>query len=129
MTNIKSTIDRVSQHLLEDDDFVCRSVQFLFDSQTVDEKRDQRTRHANGSGFNVVDAKRFTRVVEDAIERGYLTPDEMAMFRSLDKRGRPVLAKYWRQLAPLLEELGTIEPPRRPPQPEGMPPAAEVRVS
>ena len=89
---------QVSQRLLTDDSFVLEALEILLDAQTWDERTEEATKWANGRGFDRSDAKRLTTIAQDAIERGYLSVEELAICRKLDKRGHCLLAKYWRQL-------------------------------
>jgi hypothetical protein len=122
--------DRISERLLTDDDFVLQALAVLLDNQTPLEQYAQKTILSNGEGFDCADAKHFTNLAKVAIERRYVTPEELAACRKLDWRGYPPLAKYWKQLWPLMaEEPGLDLPTRKPPAREGSSVYAEGRVS
>ena len=122
--------DRVSQRLLTDDDFVLQALAVLLDNQTPEERRLRKTKDRNGMGFDGPDAKRLTALAEDAVDRGCCKPEELDTLRRPDKRGYPPLAKYWKQLWPLVEEEPVLVlPPRKPPGTHGSSGYAEGRVS
>jgi hypothetical protein len=122
--------DRIFQRLLTDDDFLLNALAVLLDNQTPLEQYAQKTILSNGEGFDCADAKRLTNLAKVAVERGYLTPEELAACRKLDWRGYPPLAKYWKQLWPLMEEEPVLVlPTRKPPAMEGSCTFTETRVS
>jgi hypothetical protein len=122
--------DRISQRLLTDDAFVLKALAVLLDNQTHEERRLRKTKDRNGVGFDGPDAKRLTALAEDAVERGCCTPEELDTLRRRDKRGYPPLAKYWKQLWPLMEEEPVLVPlPRKPPGTDGSLGYVEGRVS
>jgi len=111
--------DYVAKRLLNEEDYVLFALTFLYGCQTQAEQRISRTFEPNEQGFNVVDAKRFTKLAEAAIPRGHLKPDELSKCRNLDSRGLPVLAKYWKQIWSPPEELQIVmQVPRKPPTSE-----------
>lgn len=118
----------VSNVLNTEATFALELLTFLLKAQTSDERRDQTTRHPNRQGFNVVHAKRFTKMAQDAVARGHLTSGELAVLRRPDRGGRPALACYWRQAAELLDGR-TATAPKRPPQQELIPANREVEAS
>jgi hypothetical protein len=101
--NKYETRDLVSRRLLEDDTFVFDALQFLYDLQTDHEKAIARTLDSNFQGFNWPDAKVCSPIAKVSAARGYLTAEELVVCRELRKDGVPRLAKYWRQLSPLLD--------------------------
>lgn len=125
--------ERISQRLLTDDDFFPQALALLLDHQTPEERRLRKTKDRNGVGFNGPDGKCLTALAEDAVERGYLTAEELATCRKPDKSGYPPLAKYWKQLWPLMEEEPVVLafPTRKPPGSDGSSRSgyAEGRVS
>jgi hypothetical protein len=108
MTKKNETLNLVSHLLKTDATFALELLTFLLKAQTSDERRDQTTRHPNQQGFNVVHAKRFTKLAQDALERGYLTAEELTLALAPDKHGRLALSCYWRQAATLLERRTII---------------------
>jgi hypothetical protein len=108
----------IAKLLLTDDEFVLFALQLVYDEQTEYEQETRATVASNRRGFNVVDARKFTKIAEDAMERGYLEPDELSKCRKLNKRGLPVLAKYAGQIRSVYEAALT-RIPRKPPTQEG----------
>ena len=66
----------------------------LYACQTADEQQDAETRHANGAGFNALDAEFLTSVSQFLIRNGYLTDKQKACTRKK-------LVKYNKQLTRL----------------------------
>lgn len=52
----------------------------------------------NGRGFAGLDAEIGTKMVKFYLNRGYLTPNQIAVWRKVGKRGMRI-AVYWKQLA------------------------------
>jgi hypothetical protein len=90
--------DFVAHLILKKSNVALRALLALYDRQTPLEQATAETLSSNGRGFNKTDANTFTKMAEGAIQRGYLTAQELAVCRKLDKRGVPRLAKYWAQI-------------------------------
>jgi hypothetical protein len=105
----------VSMGILMDDKYVFDALQRLYNLQTDYEKQIEETEGKNYQGFNKSDAKRFTQMAETSFQRGYLTPEELAICRKQNKQGHPALSKYWRQLPRVLDEPWVIQTAKKPP--------------
>lgn len=66
----------------------------LYNQQTSDEQNDGDTRHANGVGFNAIDAPFLTSVSQFLIKKGFLTDKQKVITRRK-------LVKYNKQLTAL----------------------------
>ena len=102
---------------MTDDKFACAVVRWLHEHQTDDEKENDKTTWKNGEGWDAIDARRFGPLARKIINNGSVSAEELAPVRRLNKRGQPLLVKYWRQIWPALE-FHEDRPPRRPPQKE-----------
>lgn len=86
-------------HLLANDDrAVARALLVLYARQTEDEKVQEQTRYDNGRGFQASHAKRGTSMAKFFLNRGFLTPKQIAYWRATTPSGRMRISVYWRQL-------------------------------
>jgi hypothetical protein len=92
------TKDTINCLLLRNDRAVYRALIVLFERQTADEQRSENTLHDNGIGFTGADAEFMSSLAKQVIERGSLSPRQLAAMRKLNKHGYCPLAKYWGQL-------------------------------
>lgn len=92
------TKEIVQNLLATNDRAVARALIVLLDYQTQDEKERQSTSHANGRGFNHVDAPLMTSMAEQ-IKRGRtLSQKQLDWLRGVGK-ARSRIGKYAQQLA------------------------------
>jgi len=77
---------------------VARALVVLLENQTNDEQRTDSTRVHNGKGFRPCHAYMGTRMAKFFLQRGYLTPKQVAYWRAPQKNGKMKIAMYWRQL-------------------------------
>ena len=84
--------------LLETNDrAIARALVVLFERQTEDEKATEHTRHHNNRGFRPCHARMGTSMAKFYLERGFLTPKQIAYWRKKGKEGMRI-SIYWRQL-------------------------------
>lgn len=83
--------------LRTNDKAVARALVVLFERQTDDEKATEHTRHHNGRGFRPCHARMGTSMAKFYLQRGFLTPKQIAYWRREGKEGMRI-AIYWRQL-------------------------------
>jgi hypothetical protein len=91
------TADEIKALLTTNDKFVMRSIVKLFERQTIDEQAVDGTSHSNGVGFNGTDAFIMSRFAKFFMERGYMTPKQLAI-------GKRKIMKYAKQLANIANE-------------------------
>jgi tRNA(Ile2) C34 agmatinyltransferase TiaS len=91
------TGDDIINLLRVNDKAVARALVVLKNRQTVDEQRAQVARHQNGRGFRPAHARMGTSMAEFYERNGYLSPKQIAYWRSEGKQGMRI-AIYWRQL-------------------------------
>lgn len=83
--------------LRTNDKAVCRALVVLFERQTEDEKASENTRHHNNRGFRPCHARMGTSMAKFYLNRGYLSPKQIAYWRKEGKEGMRI-AIYWKQL-------------------------------
>ena len=81
MTDKNWTKAEIKTNLETNDKWLCRGLVAIFKKQTADEQVEGRTSHDNGIGFNGVDAEILTSFAMQYLERGFLTPKQIAMTR------------------------------------------------
>jgi hypothetical protein len=84
--------------ILRDPEYVECYILFLYHRQEGDEKARHKTIHGNGVGFNAADGGLLTSMAERLLSGYSLSSDDLAACREPTKKGKPRLAKYWRQL-------------------------------
>ena len=85
------TEEEIRNLVQTNDTVLYRAMQQLYDKQTEDEQRDGHTKHQNGVGFNGVDSRFMSSLVEFLRRTGFLTDKQKYCAR---KR----LIKYTKQL-------------------------------
>jgi hypothetical protein len=69
----KNSTEYISWLLATNDRAVERAIVVLYNRQTVDEKAAEGTRHRNGRGFNIADAKKGTYMAKWILGGNHLT--------------------------------------------------------
>lgn len=84
------------------------AIEGLYRRQTQKEKTEKKTLRRNGVGFNLADAPTFTRIAEEALENGRLSPGGLAILRApgRGKNKPPRLWTYRKQIMEILAEAG-----------------------
>lgn len=91
------TDEQVRATLHGNKNFVIHCAQLLYAQQTTDEKKDYKTKYANGNGFNQSDAKFGSAMAKLAFDKGNDSLSELQVV-ALER----ILNKYANQLAQLL---------------------------
>jgi len=92
------TTDMIREKLLSDDRWLARALVALNERQTWDEQRDEATRYHNDKGFRPMHAKRGTSMARFYVQRGYLTPKQIAWWRARTDSGKSRIEIYAGQL-------------------------------
>lgn len=92
------TADMIREKLLTDDRWLARALVALNERQTWDERRDETTRYHNEQGFRPMHAKRGTSMAQFYLNRGYLTPKQLAWWRARTESGKSRIEIYANQL-------------------------------
>jgi hypothetical protein len=100
------TKDELLNLLKTNDKAVARALVVLNNRQTADEQATQGTRYLNGMGFRPCHARMGTSMAKFYLQRGFLTPKQIAYWRATDKSGSMRIGLYTRQL---LEEAAEKE--------------------
>lgn len=96
-------------HMLETrDDAVGRALVALNARQTEDERAAETTKHDNGRGFRSCDARMGTSMAKQYLQRGFLTPKQLAYWRKPNKNGKPRIACYATQLLIVAKEKAQL---------------------
>lgn len=90
--------------LATNDKAVARALVALTARQTADEKISEETKYNNGRGFRPCHARMGTSMAEFFTRNGYLSPKQVAYWRSPQKDGKPRIAIYANQLLEVAEE-------------------------
>ena len=98
--------DAICDLLVNSDRAVIRALQILLARQTIDEQDTYTTQDANGVGFTQWDAKFYTAMAKRTLDGSGLSAGQIGALRKINKRGRPSIGKYWRQIQ---EEIVTKE--------------------
>lgn len=86
-------------HLLQvNDKAVIRALIVLTERQTEDERISEETKLNNGRGFRPCHARMGTSMAKFYSRNQYLTPKQIAYWRTLDKTGKMRIAIYAGQL-------------------------------
>ena len=88
------TEDEIKNLIQTNDKVLYGALKKLYACQTADEQSTAETTHANGAGFNAVDAQFLTSVSQFLISKGFLTDKQKVIVRRK-------LVKYNRQLTRL----------------------------
>lgn len=80
-----------------DDKWVCHALKVLYQRQTADEREQGIAKHANGMGFNAMDASFMSSLASQYIEKGWLSRKQIAAARRAD------IGKYWKQLLEVIQ--------------------------
>lgn len=91
------TGNQIVNMLRTNDKAVARALVVLFERQTADEQATEHTRHHNGRGFRPCHARMGTSMAKFYLQRGFLTPKQIAYWRREGKEGMRI-AIYWKQL-------------------------------
>lgn len=83
--------------LRTNDRAVGRALVVLYERQTADEKASENTRHHNNRGFRPCHARMGTSMARFYLRTGYLSPKQLAYWRTEGKEGMRI-GIYWRQL-------------------------------
>lgn len=86
--------DEIKSLVQTNDKVLYGALKNLYNCQTADEQTDADTRHANGVGFNAIDAPFLTSVSQFLMKRGFLTDKQKQITRKK-------LVKYNKQLTAL----------------------------
>jgi hypothetical protein len=92
------TRDDIIELLRTNDRAVVRAIVVINSNQTADEQEQEANTHHNGIGFRSTHAKIGTSMAKFYLERGYLSPNQIAYWRRTDKRGNMNIGIYWKQL-------------------------------
>lgn len=85
--------------LLETNDkAIMRALVVLNARQTLDEQQTEDTRHRNGQGFRPCHARMGTSMAKFYMEKGFLSPKQIAYWRKRDRAGNMRIGIYWKQL-------------------------------
>jgi hypothetical protein len=90
--------------LSNNDKAICRALVVLTARQTVDEKRDEHTKYANGRGYRPCHARMGTSMSEFYTRNGYLSPKQIAYWRRPMKGGKMRIEIYAGQLLEVAQE-------------------------
>ena len=90
--------DELLNLLKTNDKAVARALVVLNNRQTADEQAAQGTRYLNGMGFRPCHARMGTSMAKFYERTGYLTPKQVAYWRTADKSGSMRIGLYWRQI-------------------------------
>lgn len=104
MSKTPLTKEGITQLLLENDRAVARALVVLFRRQTETERQTNTTRVYNNVGFTSGDARRGSIHAKIAIRDGFLEDWQLQYWRTRGAKGRPRIAKYWRQLVEAAKE-------------------------
>ena len=88
------TEEEIKNYIQTNDTVLYGALKKLYECQTADEQECGHTNHANGAGFNGVDAPILSSMSEFLIKRGYLTDKQKYIVRKK-------LVKYNKQLTKL----------------------------
>lgn len=77
---------------------VARALVVLAARQTLDEQRSLTTKYLNGQGFRPCHAKKGTDMAHQFQRTGYLSDNQIAYWRYVEKTGKMRIEIYWRQL-------------------------------
>ena len=75
------TADEIKKLVQENDKVLYGALKKLYACQTADEQANSSTHHANGAGFNAIDAPFLTSVSQFLINKGYLTDKQKMIVR------------------------------------------------
>lgn len=75
------TAESVIENLQTSDAWVARAVVAIFNKQTEAEKQVSATVEHNGVGFNAIDAEILSDFARFYLQRGYMTPKQVALAR------------------------------------------------
>ena len=89
---------RILKLLEENDRAVEKALLVVYHNQRADEKRDERTKHRNLTGFCKRDGNIMASMAKHCIRTGHLTEAQIKALRQKDKRGISRIGKYWRQI-------------------------------
>jgi hypothetical protein len=92
------TADAIVNLLATNDRAVGRALIVLRNRQTADEQVSESTKHHNNRGFRPCHARMGTSMANFFERAGYLTPKQVAYWRTKEKTGKMRIAIYWRQL-------------------------------
>jgi hypothetical protein len=92
------TANDIVNLLTNNDKAVGRALLVLRNRQTADEQVSETTRHHNNRGFRPCHARMGTSMANFFEKTGYLTPKQVAYWRTKEKTGKMRIAIYWRQL-------------------------------
>ena len=92
------TANDIVNLLTNNDKAVGRALLVLRNRQTADEQVSESTKHHNNRGFRPCHARMGTSMANFFEKTGYLTPKQVAYWRTKEKTGKMRIAIYWRQL-------------------------------
>jgi len=75
------TTDEIRGKLLEDDNWLIRALQAIYQRQTEHERANRNTKVLNNVGFNAMDADFLTGMVAFYKDRGFFTPKQLQVIR------------------------------------------------
>jgi hypothetical protein len=92
---------KIQELLAESDQAVIKGLVRIYQRQTEEEKVFKNAIEHNGIGFSGIDSDILAKFAEFYLEKGYLSPKQMAITRNKMK-------KYWKQLLQLAESNGKV---------------------
>lgn len=104
---MKHTVESISEMLRTNDKAVGRALLALNARQTQDERQSETTRHHNRMGFKPCHAKKGTGMARFYSESGFLTPKQLAYWRTVTPSGKMRIEVYAGQLLKVIAEKST----------------------
>lgn len=102
------THDDIVQLLATNDKAVARALVVLTERQTADEQRAEETKYHNGEGFRPCHARMGTSMANFYSKRGYLSPKQLAYWRTKQRDGKMRIAVYATQLLGIAQQKAAV---------------------
>jgi len=96
------TVEEIKNLLQTNDKFICKATVKLFEKQTEEEKATDHTGVSNGVGFNGTDAFIMSKFAKFYMERGFLSPKQLAI-------AKRKIQKYAKQLTTIANSPAVCE--------------------
>lgn len=103
------TQDQILKLLETNDKAVARALVVLYERQTASEQATDSTNCWNGQGFSHAHAFIGTRMAKFYLNRGFLTPKQIAYWRKTTPKGRMRIGMYWKQLQQAAEQKANVQ--------------------
>lgn len=100
---MKHTVESIREMLRTNDAAVGRALLALNARQTADEQRAEMTKHHNNMGFMPAHAKKGTGMARFYQRAGFLTPKQLAWWRTVTPNGKQRIEVYAAQLLKVAE--------------------------